>query len=655
MADPLRPPFGTGSEAALGVAHHEDRRVAEPRAFAEVSLAIATAPRLDHALVAITEAARTIIGAHQALTSLSKDPGRDQDVQAVSLSDEYARRRSHVAQAAPDGSGIDGEARRHDHPVRLTGEELEAHPARRGFGRHADEHPPSRGWLAAPLKARDGRDLGLIQLSDKIEGEFTEADEAAVSQIAQLASVAIERAQAEVGLRESEERFRSFAETTSDVLWIADAAGPRLEYLSPAFEAVWGVPREPIMQDLALWAERLHPDDRERTMAGMPALLRGERAVKEYRIVRPDGALRWIRDTGFPIRDGDGTIRRLAGIAQDITEERRASEAVQALDRRFRVLIEQIPQLVWRARADGRWAWVSPQWERYTGLSEDASRDLGWLDALHPEDRDRTMQAVREAEDQGRLEIEHRLRQSSDQSYRWFQTRATPLRNQSGQISEWFGTATDIHDLRRLRDQQQLLVGELQHRTRNLLGVVSTVASQTVAASQSLDEFGRRFGSRLGALSRVQALLARGSETAVKVGDLMMTELMAHAADADPRVTIGGPPVELPGRSVQILALAIHELATNALKHGALRTASGRLSVTWQLDSFQGRPARLLVLDWRECGVAMPIEPRGGYGRELIEQALPYELDAATSLEFAPDGVRCRIELPLWGQGGRTG
>lgn len=134
-----------------------------------------------------------------------------------------------------------------------------------------------------------------------------------------------DRVAADAALRASEERFRSFAENSADTLWILDAAVRRLEYLSPAFEPTWGESREAVLRDLGRWREMVHPNDRERAGAALSSALAGESVVAEYRIVRPsDGAVRWIRDTGFPIRDDAGAVRRVAGIARDVTDQRRA-------------------------------------------------------------------------------------------------------------------------------------------------------------------------------------------------------------------------------------------------------------------------------------------------------------------------------------------
>ena len=183
--------------------------------------------------------------------------------------------------------------------------------------------------------------------------------------IAVLFSDISERKRAEAALAESEERFRSFAENSADTLWIVDAELKRLEYLSPAFEAMWGETRERITADLGHWAGLVHPDDRGRAAEGMPRLLAGEMYEQTYRIVRPsDGAVRFIQDTGFPIRDEGGRVRRVAGIAKDVTDARQAANKIRKSERRLRALVEGIPQLVWRAGGRGRMDLVEPAVER---------------------------------------------------------------------------------------------------------------------------------------------------------------------------------------------------------------------------------------------------------------------------------------------------
>jgi PAS domain S-box-containing protein len=136
-----------------------------------------------------------------------------------------------------------------------------------------------------------------------------------------------ETVRAAAALRASEARFRSFAESSADTLWIVDAATGQLEFLSPAFERLWGEPRDAVLRDLGRWADLVHPADRDRAADFMPRVLAGETVVVDYRIVRPaDEGVRWIRDTGFPIRDERGRVARVAGIAQDISDQKESEE-----------------------------------------------------------------------------------------------------------------------------------------------------------------------------------------------------------------------------------------------------------------------------------------------------------------------------------------
>lgn len=342
------------------------------------------------------------------------------------------------------------------------------------------------------------------------------------------------RRRAEQRLHQSEERFSRFAGASSDVLWIRDATSLRFEYVSPAFADIYAVPVEDVMagNTLRRWLQRVHRDDRRTALGGIRSVRLGQRVLYEYRVVRPDGEVRWIRDTGFPLLDDAGHVTSVAGIAADATDERIAS------------------------------------------------------------------------------------------------------------------------------DRRQVLMNELQHRTRNLIAVVQALADSTQRESRSPDEFMERFRSRLGAMSRVQGMLARLDEGERIAFDVLLeAELAAHGMSADsPRVVLRGPRgIALKSRNVQTFALALHELATNAVKHGAFATAQGRLAVRWWLEAEGTR----LHVDWRESGVdtravadrgPQPAAGLSGYGRELIERALPYQMDARTSYRIEPDGVHCTIVLSLFGR-----
>jgi two-component system CheB/CheR fusion protein len=321
---------------------------------------------------------------------------------------------------------------------------------------------------------------------------------------------------------------------------------------------------------------------------------------------------------------------------------------------RLRTLLEGIPQVVWCAVDGGAWTWSSPQWGRLTGQSAEMSLGRGWLAAIHPEDRAETERIWHRASVEAPLKIEHRIFDVSVGRYRWFQTMASPVTDRSGGLVEWLGTSTDIDELRRLEDAQRLLLAELQHRTRNLIAVVQSIAQQTMTRSDSMDEFARKFERRLRSLARVQGLLSRAEGNPIGIGELVRMEIDAlYPEDVRRKVVVEGPEAPLRRSAVQTLALAIHELATNAGRYGALANPDGSLLIRW--STVQSGEESRLVLTWEERFGASAADVPGsvGYGRELIERALPYSLQAETSYVISPGSVRCVIDLPLSDRGQR--
>lgn len=285
----------------------------------------------------------------------------------------------------------------------------------------------------------------------------------------------MERARAETALRESEERLRQFGEASQDVLWIRGVEELQWTYLTPAFEVIYGLSREEALSGDSYrnWTDLILPEDRAHALSMIDQVRAGEQVTFDYRIRRPsDGAVRWMRDTDFPIRDASGAVTLIGGIGHDATELREAQAQLEAL-------IEGMPQLIWRAVDGGKWTWASPQWTAFTGQPEEDSHQSGWLDCVHPDDRQAALNAWSRAVETGGFHIEYRLRHREG-DYCWFSTRSTPVRDKAGAIIEWLGTSTDIHRLRQLQERQSVLVAELQHRTRNLIGVVRSLANSTL-------------------------------------------------------------------------------------------------------------------------------------------------------------------------------
>ena len=236
--------------------------------------------------------------------------------------------------------------------------------------------------------------------------------------------------------------------------------------------------------------------------------------------------------------------------------------------------------------------------------------------------------------------IERRV--DSDDGATHYLVRIAPYRGAEQKIEGVVMSYVDVTHLTRAEARQRMLVAELQHRTRNMLATVQTIAQRTLGKEPAL----QAFKSRLSALGRVQSLVADNDSETVDLADLVNLELEALGAPPEDKITVRGPGVALDTELMQTFGLALHELATNAMKHGALAQETGRLEVCWELPRDGSEPPRLLFT-WRESGVAMPRHPARGFGRQLIEQALTFTLRAKTELRFGPDGVYCRIEIPL--------
>ena len=299
----------------------------------------------------------------------------------------------------------------------------------------------------------------------------------------------------------------------------------------------------------------------------------------------------------------------------------------------------------WDARLKAMW-----------GLAPDAPVDLGvFLAGIHPDDRDRVHAALGQSVDpdgDGVCDIEYRVVGVDGSAERWVATRGKTV-FEDGKVVSFHGAVLDISERRRAEHTNVMLIAELEHRTRNLLAVVDSLAEQTLASCESLQDFSVPFRQRLATLARVQSLLSRAEMSPVTIGALVELELHALGAEPDgTRVIVEGPEVPLPHRSVQILALGLHELATNARKYGALGAPNGSLSIRWDVTGDDGARPRTLRLRWAEDGIASrrtasPHRERVGLGRTLIEQSIPFQLDAETRLAITDDSVRCDISIAI--------
>jgi two-component system, chemotaxis family, CheB/CheR fusion protein len=214
-------------------------------------------------------------------------------------------------------------------------------------------------------------------------------------------------------------------------------------------------------------------------------------------------------------------------------------------------------------------------------------------------------------------------------------------RSPAGAVEGTLVTFVEVTSLVRV-ESQQMMIDELNHRVKNMLAVVLSLAAQTADGATSLESFRVAFGGRLQALSTTYSLLGQGGWLSVDLREIMHEELRPFLADDGRNIAIRGPPLGLNANAALVLGMVVHELATNAVKYGALAAPGGRIDVRW--EDAGGR----FTLDWTESGgPAMAAPARQGFGLTLIDRSIAHELDGSASFDFAAAGLHMRIEAPL--------
>ncbi len=329
-------------------------------------------------------------------------------------------------------------------------------------------------------------------------------------------------------------------------------------------------------------------------------------------------------------------------LEQEIRERQRSEAALRDSEERFRRLAEQSHLLAWEAdAATWQFTHVGPQAADILGYPlDDWYQPDFWVKHIHPDDRELATEYRRQHIAAGvDYEVAYRML-AADGRPVWVQNLVHVIRDDRGP-RVLRGFMIDITARKRAEEARQLLLRELDHRVKNTLSTVQAVAELTLRTSTSLEAFGATFRGRLAALARMHAAIWRNKGTPLGLRELAELSLAPFGQGGE-RVAIEGADVPIPLGSVGALGLVLHELATNAAKHGALSVAPGHVRLAWRLDADQ------LHLTWREAGGPGVTEPtHRGFGSTLIKDSVPYELGGSVALEFAPGGVECTITFPL--------
>src|SRR6516225_9039313 len=362
------------------------------------------------------------------------------------------------------------------------------------------------------------------------------------------------------------------------------------------------------------------------------------------------------------MNDGSSDQRAKRGWPGDALEREIASHALtrSALsesEARFRDFAEASSDVLWIRDANTlRWEYVSPAVEAVYGISreEASSRNdlLQWAELIVPEDRQHALDCITRAQNGERISFEYRIRLRKNGQIRWLRSSVFPMLSQDGRVERIGGIGQDITVLKSALDRQRTLLAELQHRVRNTLAVIRSIVRRTAETSETVEDFANHLDGRIGAFSRVQVAVTRDPLAGFDFAELISEELRACAAREGEQFSLHGPAVRLRAKVAESVGLAIHELATNALQHGAFTADRGHIDVRWVKERRQGQA--WLSLKWKESGMTgRPVEQkREGFGTILLRHTLQYDLGAEVTRVYEPSGFRCEIAFPLTSEGG---
>jgi PAS domain S-box-containing protein len=453
----------------------------------------------------------------------------------------------------------------------------------------------------------------------------------------------------QAALKESEERLRLATAAAGIGTFTVDLETGRASY-SPELLAMLGLPTICSANIKDAFA-RVHRDDKPRFMAKYEAALQdvGDGQLKmDFRFVIPGGEIRWITwMSRVEFRDGPGgrVPFRVAGACVDITERQHAQEALRESEERFRGIFDHAAIGIAITDLEGRIQSCNPACCRMLGYGQEELQAQTFSSLVHPEDR--------EADGTNRSRLARRLISSfealtrytgKDGTLIWAHQHVSLLTDASGKPGKMLTLMTDVTERKQHEEKMCLLAREASHRSKNLLSLVQAVARRTFATVP--EELLERFQSRIGALAAGHNLLATSRWKGADLCELVRSQL-AHFEDLiGSRIELQGPPVLIAASAARTLGMALHELATNAGKYGALSNATGGVRIEWRAEGQAAENARFELM-WTEHGGPPVTPPEGtGFGMVVIEAVPRAELDAEVTLAYAPEGFRWQLACP---------
>ena len=456
--------------------------------------------------------------------------------------------------------------------------------------------------------------------------------------------------EAEAALQASEAHFAAIFDQTAAGFSEGDLTG-RFLRVNDRYCEITGYTREELLNGLRM-QDITHPDDvPENLRLFERAVEAGEPFQIEKRYIRRDGSEVWVSNTVTVIRDEAGRPQTVVSVSIDVAARREAEAALRRSEARLRVALDAGRMGVWSTDTHTNSVTTSPEFNRLFGFPEDATPTLNEIRSRYaPGNLERLHAAGHAALGRGERHAEKELEVIWPDGTRHWLLLRSDMEVTTGPDGEKHiaatGVAFDITERKFWEECQRLLVNELNHRVKNTLATVQAIAIQSFReiGAESGPSF-TAFQERLFALARAHDLLTQDSWEGAELCEVVGEVIEPYCREASGRCQIDGPRVRLTPGVALALSMAIHELATNAAKYGALSVPTGQVFITWTVTP--GEP-QCLHLCWREQG-GPPVAPpmRRGFGTRLIERSLAMELSGKVNLVYESAGVVCTIRVPL--------
>ncbi len=501
------------------------------------------------------------------------------------------------------------------------------------FRRMQGDGPKERyfTFCYSPLRNEEGKIAGIFIVSLDTTSRV-ESDRSQHEMITRLRQSEAER-------RQGEERLRLALDAAKMGIWIWEIAEHKYLWNEQLYR-ILGYEPGSVDPGHESWARRVHPDDLPQLEQRIPEILKkGQDLHAEHRVLGCNDEVRWVESWGRFTPDEEGRPIRYFGVMADITERKNIEQSLRDSEERLRLALDAAEMGIW-------------EWDVKAGTyrwNDQTFRLLGYepqsFVRVHPDDLPRLSAELQRMMEHPREAVgEYRAFGQNDE-LRWLEARGRFDLDKNGSPQRYYGVLMDITARKRAEERDRILTAEVNHRAKNLLAVVQAVALQT-ARSDTSEDFAHHFNSRLAGLAASQDLLVQSHWRGVDAADLVRSQLSHFEGLIGQRILLNGPPAQLKASAAQTLGMIIHELATNASKHGALSSPTGTIEVSWGIEDQNAQ--RRFTMQWVEGHGPTVKEPvRRGFGHSIIVDMAEYSLEGRVTLAYPPTGLVWQLSAPV--------